>query len=461
MIWPFSKKIKQELIPVKKTFAQGVNCRSVNNIDFQTMSGAVQPYFRTYIDFYSSIAPLGDAIDTISVQFASILPKVFDVKTKEFSDDHPILDLLKNPNTNETYCEFAEIEANFFNITANQYWIMTLSKLDGEPLELFAVPPQWLNPLIGMDGRVSSYNYSPEGDSTIFTRKNVGRRIKYLSRDGKQELFQLKGFNPNSAGFYVVGLSKLHSIFYELAQYRLSSIHNQSLLQNGGRPSGMLSNTKDADEFTDDQLNRMRSEFEAMWASPTNAGRPFIGSNMEWTDFTQNNHDMDFANLKIQVKEMIYNRLKIPLPLINSNALSLANMDSAMTQLFELAVLPLATKIFGALTMNVLSQYPDTDDLILTFDPSTIPSLRDRNIEQVKSLSGLNIFSDNELRNKLDSPSYDGGDEVFKPSTLIPVASVDPVSNVESDNNAAEDNTDGDPSPTTTSGNAEESETTA
>lgn len=413
-----------------KTFSQPTNIysSSVSQINAQIATNAIRPYFENYFRFYSSISPLGTAIDIIADQFSSIQPKIYDTKNKEYSDDHPLLQLLKNPNPYCNYNEFSESMASFFELTGNQFWRVTKSKVDGEPIEIYSVPATWVGISTGTDGNVWEYTYSQQGLTIEYVRNFKNNRVVYESKDGRSELIHLKHFNPASATYLVVGLSKLNSIFYELEQFRLTSLHNQSLLANGARPSGLL---KAADGMTEKQANRLRAEFTNMFSNAQNAGRPIIASNVDWQDFTQTNRDMDFATLKAQIKELIYNRLNIPLALVNSDSLSLANMEEAMIQLYSLAVLPLTDKLFDSLSNNLLPYYKGSENLILTYDPSTIEALKVLNIQEVQKLATLNIFSDNELRNKLDATAREGGDEVFKPSTMIPVGTAPPISNTD------------------------------
>jgi HK97 family phage portal protein len=409
---------------ITKTFIQGQsNCFNVNRINSQIREGITQPYFETYIRFYQSIGPLGDAIDLISTLFSQIIPKIYDENTKEYIDNHPLLRLLQNPNTNTDYNLFSEREAGFFELTGNCFWMIDLSSIDGEPLSLSVIPPQWISQNIGGEGRVDTYIYSPpQATSVTFYRQDAARsrNIKYLSDDGKKELFILQRFNPNSSNYWNLGISKLHSIFFQLEQFRLASVHNQSILSNGGRLSGMLT-TKEGFDFNLDQQQALRGELDNLYAGASNAGRMMVTSNLEWQPFGQTAKDMDFATLRIQMKEEIYNRLKIPLPLINSNALSLANMEVANTQLYDLAVLPLADRIFKILTMNVLSKYPDSENLTLTYDPATIPALMDRNIDQVTKIAALNKTTINEIRNRLDLVDYEGGDVIYQSNMMVPV----------------------------------------
>ena len=61
------------------------------------------------------------------------------------------------------------------------------------------------------------------------------------------------------------------------------------------------------------------------------------------------------------------------------------------------------------------------DNARLTYDEEKIPALVRRRNEQVKMRADLGIESDNELRNMIGRENYQGGDQIYKASNLLPV----------------------------------------
>ena len=76
--------------------------------------------------------------------------------------------------------------------------------------------------------------------------------------------------------------------------------------------------------------------------------------------------------------------------------------------------------------MHLMDRYPDGDNLKLTYDPCTIPALKEQTITELTKMAALNVISDNELRKRLDLP--EAGDaqaeDVFKPSNMLPTYGV-------------------------------------
>jgi len=414
------QKVLNQEKKLEKTFSvfTGNDQSSILSILAQQKSGAFWPLISTYIRLYSQIEPLGNAVDTVATSISSIDLKLWDKKNKEYIEQHPILELLNNPNQlpNSNYCNFISENSKFYSITGNNFIIVTLSTTN-EPLELFVVPPQYINWVVGGEGYIDSYFYTPQGSNITFNRQ---ADFKYISEDGAKQLLHLKDFNPNAYSMYLYGLPKLNSILFELLQYEAASVHNLGLLKNGARP-GMFLRLKDEEIFSDEDKNYLTSQIENMYAGAANAGRTLTSNMVDKIErMGMTNVDMDFSGMKTMVTEAIYNRFQIPLALINSTSLSLANMETARLNLYDYAVLPQLNVLLEFLTNNLMSYYKNSENLILTYDPFTIDAIRQRNILEITQLKTLNVMTDNELRNRIDLPSYSDGDEIYKPSSDIP-----------------------------------------
>jgi len=365
-----------------------------------------------FISYYKRVMPLSNAIDLIAEAFAAIPLKVLDTKTKEFVD-HPVLDLLAKPNADITQKEFLRSFAKFFMITGNNFQLAT-GNINRPPLELMILPAQSISVSQGNDGFADVYTYSQGvNGSATFKRDEVDGRFRYFDGNDR-EIYHSKDFNPDCSDSRLWGLSKLQSIKIELDQYFNASVHNDSLLLNQARPSGALST--DAD-LSQDQIANLREEMDFMFSGPRNTGRPMLLDNgLAFSQFSQNMKDMDFVKMKEMVTEAIYNRLRIPLAMVQSSGLSLANMEHSPLTFYDNAVFPLADFIHTELTDFLMRRYPNSEDMVITFDPIDISAIETRRIKNVQILSGLNIMTDNEKRMMIGLEAIDGGDVISNPS---------------------------------------------
>ena len=415
------KDLVRRELHIQKTFSifTGSDQSSILSILAQQRKGGFWALISTYINLYSRIEPLSNGIDLIANSLSQINLKLWDKKNKQYIDTHPILELLDNPNPlpNTNYCNFIGEMSKFYSITGNAFIINTLST-SKQPLEMYVISPQYINWMVGGDGYIDSYNYTPQAGSITFNRQPD---FRYISQDGTKQLLHIKDFNPFAFDMYLYGLSRLHSILYELFQYQSASVHNLSLLNNGAR-MGAVIGLKDPDSYTKEDESYLQAQLENMYSGSSNAGRTLMSSLIDSvSNIGQTNVDMDFGTMKTKVTEAIYNRFQIPLALINSTSLSLANMETAQENLYDHAVLPQLNTLLEFLTNNLMSYYKNSENLILTYDPFTIDAIRKRNIEEAVQLKTLNVLTDNELRNRIDSAPYSNGDEIYKPSTEIPV----------------------------------------
>ncbi len=409
------------MIPqLQKTHSSGTSSQRsqsfVGFFDFLDGSRDLQAHIA--IQYYTLAAPVATAIDILSEEFADLDPVVFDTNKKEFVK-HDVLKLLQSPNADSTYMEFAKRLSAFVLIAGDSY-ILGTGPVNRPPLEIAVVNPTDITLQQAGDGLLGSILFNADTVSSLFTREEIKRRFRYFNRQKTGEAWQIKAFNPRFSSSSLGGLSPLQPIMAEIEQYIESSNHNLSLLRRGARPSGVFTS---ADQLTDDQFERLKEQIDRWYSGSNNAGRPILAENgTTYTDAMINNRDMDFVELKKQVTLAIYARLRIPLPIISADNMTLANMESSKLSLYDNATLPLANRLFQELTNFLMPRYNAPEELIITFDRSQVQSLVIRQAEEVKLRRETGVNTINELRTRLGDESLDGGDVLLRPSTLVPVA---------------------------------------
>ena len=374
--------------------------------------------------FYLECAPVATAINKITMELSSIRPILYNKKTSEFIEDHPVLDLLAAPDADYTYKEFMESLTTFFLVTGNAY-IRSVGYIKAPPKTLRVCPSQAATIVVDFDGYAKNITARILAMIDTFDRNEVkeGNQIIFRYYAGEfKELYHIRTFNPWVGSNMAYGISPLNHVFYEMRQYVDSAKYNLSALQRGSRIGGLF--TLKGRMLTSEQRARLEEQINRAMTGPNNAGRNILlDDSVDFQDLIKNSRDMDYSIMKTQVTMAIYNALKIPLPLINPEHMTLANMDAAKLLLYDNAVLPLARRIYEELTNFLMPRYgKDGENLILTFNEDEIPALEPRKNEQInlKKLSG--IFSTNELRAEYGAEPIDGGNSVLGASTLVPIA---------------------------------------
>jgi len=383
------------------------------------------------IGLFSRTAPLNNSVEIISSEISSLTPQVRDKSNHNaIVPNHPILDLLEKPNADSTKSEFLQAYAAFYLITGNSY-LMATPQMGGSPqktppLELFYLYPQQITiEQNARDGFAENITNNRSTASLVFKRDELNARFRFYDNEGR-ELWQAKSFNPNQEA--LIGQSPAASIFPEIDQYNSASSHNSSLLKRGGRPSGMLMASHGKDKngvvkpLTDSQYSRLKTQWNNFYMGAGKAGGVFIaeGANVSYKDMITSNRDMDFSEGKKDVRSVIYNKYKIPLPFVNPERQTYANMGVAKVQLYDNAVFPVADRLFEELNIFLMPRYKNSENLFLTYDASDIPALKERAIREAGEKQKLGIYTDNELRALLGDEPYAGGNIVYKPGNLIP-----------------------------------------
>lgn len=374
--------------------------------------------------YYQRCAPVATAIDLINKNVASVSPIVYNPNTDEYIDNHPVLDLLQNPNADSTYQEFIKRVSMFLNLTGTAYINCDKNKSNSKPVAINVIPTSAVTPIPGSDGYPEAFTVSFYSSSKTYKRYMKNSRFRFYSDDGK-ELYQIKTVNPDLTNYSLIGLSPLQPISMDIEQLIAAATHNLSLLKRGASLGGIVTTEQ---ELSDEQFQRFKSQFNEQYVGEDNSGRIMLGEMIkDFKQWQQNNKDMDFLELKKNVTESIYNRLSIPLPLVSSDTMTMANLDAAKLDLYDNCIKHQVTSLFQELTLFLMDKYKGSEDYLITYDESKIDALMPRRIETLKQQKDIGINTPNELRKVLWYNNLDeGGDSLYLPSNLVPIAEIQP-----------------------------------
>jgi len=376
----------------------------------------IQDMFR----YYECCSPLFTAVRMIAREGATVTPVLKEKETGDFVKNHELLTFLETPNGMQTSVKFYREYISFDLLTGNTF-LTANGAVNKPPLELFNISPESVDGEIDLDGFPKTYTVTPHGGSKsfMFDRKEdvTTDGIRYFNKTADKELWHAKQFNPRQEIF---GLSPLTALFFDIKQWISASNHNMNLLENGGRlslaifPDGMLSQSQQDD--LSHQLNTNHT-------GSSNAGRTMVMEGIkDVKDLGQTNKDLDFSSGISRVSQQIYTTLNIPLPLIAPEHQNFANFTFANIALYKNAILPQISDMFAEIGRLLLPRYTDGDQFELTFIESDIPALRQLEVDAAMTLKNIGVSSTNEIRAKLGLEEVDGGDEVFIPSGVVPLA---------------------------------------
>lgn len=273
----------------------------------------------------------------VSEAAASIPLKVTDGGAA--ASEHPLLSLLQHPNPEQSGAELLETLYGFLQTAGNAY--LEAVTLDGDVRELYALRPDRMKVRLGARGWPEGFDYTVGGRTATFR----------AGGDGFSPILHLKLFHPTNDHY---GLSPLEAASGAVDLHNAALAWNKALLDNSARPSGALvySGPEGAENLTDEQFARLKSELSEIYSGARNAGRPLVlDGGLDWRAMSLSPAEMDFIEAKNQAAREIALAFGAPPMLLGipgDNTYS--NYREANLAFYKQTVLPLAKKTAAALT---------------------------------------------------------------------------------------------------------------
>ena len=256
-------------------------------------------------------------------------------------DTHPLLDLLRRPNPRQDGASFLETVASHLLLAGNVYVEAVTLAGEGDPevRELYALRPDRMKLVAGVDGWPRAYDYTVAGRTVRFDQSAVLPPILHLTL-----------FNPVDDHY---GLSPIEAAAVAIDTHNAAAGWNKALLDNAARPSGALVYAgADGTVLSDAQRARLKQSLAEQYQGAANAGRPLVlEGGLDWKPMSLSPRDMDFLEAKHAAAREIALAFGVPpmlLAIPGDN--TYANYQEANRAFWRQSVLPLAARIACALT---------------------------------------------------------------------------------------------------------------
>ena len=268
-------------------------------------------------------------------------------------------------------------------------FVQILKDASGTPIELFALRPDRMKVVTGDRGWPCAYDYQVGAQSI---------RIDLEDEQGWPNLIVIRSLHPTED---LSGASTLAAANEAIAIHNAASAWNRTLLENAARPSGAL--VYDGPEGTGlstSQFSRLKGELIEAFSGAANAGRPMLlDGGLKWQSLSMSPADMDFATLKSAAARDIALAFGVPpmlLGLPGDNTYS--NYREANRALWRLTLLPLASKLFAALSEGLAPWFTDAK---IEVDLDRVPALSEDRERLWKQVSEADFLDADEKRNLL------------------------------------------------------------
>lgn len=277
------------------------------------------------------------SVSVLASAVASIKFKVY--KNGKYIAEHFLYDFLNRPNGMDSWSSFIECLITNYMIYGNSY--ITLVR-NGKKVELHNLHSNNMYIVPGDFGVPKAYEYYVDGKKILFD--NMDQNLPYVGH--------LKNVNPIDDWY---GLSPLQAVQVSANLHHAITVHNLSMIQNGGRISGIIALKNAVMPLTDAQKDAITSQLVEQYQGPSNAGRiAFVeGGDFSWQPMGTSPKDMDYVAAKTLAAREISEALGVPSILIGGIGLegesARANFKEILERFNEGTVLPLAQKLYSFL----------------------------------------------------------------------------------------------------------------
>jgi HK97 family phage portal protein len=348
------------------------------------------------------------AIVLIATAAASVDWQVFHLRdgNRIAAPEHPLHQLLLRPNPRMAGAELFE-NLYAYRLIAGNAFLHATGK-EKAPRELHLLRPDRVSILAEDGGMPHGYRYQTGAHYVDYPIHPV---------TGTSRVLHMRYFHPLSDW---QGLSPIEAAAYSIDQHNQAAIWNQSLLQNGARPSGALvvqSSEGQHRMMPEEHYNRLREQITEQFQGAKNAGRPLIlEGGIDWREMGMNNRDMDFIASKHSAARDIALAFGVPpqlLGLPGDNTYS--NMQEARLALWEETILPLLDSTKDSLNNWLVPMFGK--GVTIDYDMDSISALAPRRDLVWQRVSQADFLTLNEKRAQLGLPPIADGDRIIHGGT--------------------------------------------
>ncbi|KPF59039.1 portal protein [alpha proteobacterium AAP81b] len=301
---------------------------------------------------------------------------------------HPSLALLGTPGFGASGPGLIETLAAQLLLHGNAY-VEVAAGPDGLPAALFALRPERVTVETDSRGWPTGYLYRAGDMVTRYPAETVGDRAGLL---------HIRAFHPLDDHY---GAGCLGAAAGAVETHNAAARWNRGLLDNAARPSGALVyQPGDGSSLSAEQFARLKAEMEAGFAGAANAGRPMLlEGGLSWQALSLTPAEMDFARARDTAAREIALAFGVPPLLLGlPGDATYANYKEANVALWRLTLLPLTSRILGALSAHLRAWWPALD---ISVDRDAVPALSEDRERLWGQVAAAGFLTDLEKRQLL------------------------------------------------------------
>lgn len=302
--------------------------------------------------------------------------------------DHPILDLLNNPNEDLDLYTLLKATQGFQEIVGTGFWYVPKDSL-GRPQEIEYLNSQYVVMTRDTDGKPINYCYCGK---------------TYLP----DEIISFPMFNPNDRW---VGYSPLRASWEQVNIANKLDSTQAALLDNDGMPRYIVSPSGEDSFMGDDIQNRLARKWGQRFAM-SQGGPLFSDEPIDIKTISYTPRDLSALQIKASVKETVCNAFGVPVALLQSKDFNKANLEGSRLMHVANAITDRVRQMESRLNKYLVSKYDPSGRLFLMFDDPS-PENRQEKQSELAGYVSQNIITRNEARSEIGLEPHEDGDGLF------------------------------------------------
>ena len=296
--------------------------------------------------------------------------------------DHPVLDLLQNPDPIYTGSMWLHMLFWFKEVSGRAY-LYVGEKVNGVPVSAYILPSQFAWPMLSDTGFIAGYYY---GRNRSDPMRIPAEDVVYLRQHGSP---------VHPAG----GMSWLYSVMAETDMEAAALQAEAQRWLNGGMP-GMV--FKAAPTTTDTQMRQINAHLNQSTRGVGKSGSILLLRDTELVEYGTKPHEMQYVEGITTTEKRIYDAAGIPEPIYRLNSANLASATVANAQYMRYTIAPRLAVLAGELTELLLPHYGvEPGEMWFCFDDPT----QDDQIAlatELRAAEAQGIITPNEYRAVMD-----------------------------------------------------------
>lgn len=325
-------------------------------------------------------------------------------KNGEEIENHPILKILKKPNSYFDGPEFWKMYQIIKDIYGEVYlWIEGSQREIFSPKSINAIHllnPAGIRPKKDSEGNVYAYEYQTAEKNTEYPVEEIIRSF----RPDPGKITSLNGISLLQAG-----KNSIHTNI-QLAQ------HQANIIKNGGKVEGVFKFKTDGG-LSKDQLREIKEKYKEEYGEASRAGMPlFLGGDSDYIRTGLTPAELAYLESKKVTLEDICILTEVPKAVLSSvDDIKYSNAETVYRIFLSETIEPLVKNLCRVLSNKF---FANEENLNISYR-NVVPENREEKRKDLETANTINALTINEKRNELGYDPVPDGDKILIPFSLV------------------------------------------